>query len=184
MEAKVFTREPLVARGWVMPCLAASIVSLGACGGSGSGPDGLAAQQPSPSSAMSMAHDHASSSGVFAANACPVEGCEVKITAVTREGSELRVTFMANYEPDVSRNHLHVYWDNYSSKQVSNDAVPRFGVTQGAWVPTADNPYTTNDAASLTKRGGSTRLCGAAGDRNHDVIDPTLFNCISVASLV
>ena len=34
-------------------------------------------------------------------NACPAEGCVVTITDVKKEGSELRVTWTANYAPDL-----------------------------------------------------------------------------------
>ena len=31
------------------------------------------------------------------------------------EGDELRVTWEANFEPDFSKNHIHVYWDTYTA---------------------------------------------------------------------
>jgi len=119
-------------------------------------------------------------------NACPTEGCKIHIVSVKKAatGNELEIALDANYAPDVSRNHFHVYWDHFTSKQVSDDAEPRFNVTQGAWVPTADNPFTTTDAVSVTKREQSMKVCVTAGDRNHDVIDPTLFECRDVRDLV
>ena len=117
-------------------------------------------------------------------NACPIEGCKVKIDKVERAGSELKVTWTANYKPDFSRNHIHVYWDTYTADEVSNDADAR-GVKQGSWHPTDEYPvYTTGSEASVKRRGTSTRLCVTAGDRNHDVIDSKLFQCFDVKDLL
>jgi hypothetical protein len=133
---------------------------------------------------MAPMSEMSSDATVPAANACPAEGCKVKITSVTKVGAELKIGFEANYLPDVSRNHFHVYWDTFTSKQVSNDAEPRFKVKQGAWVPTADNPFTTADAVAVAQRGQSTTVCVTAGDRHHNVIDPNLFDCRDVSALL
>ena len=119
-----------------------------------------------------------------APNACPAEGCRVRITSATREGSEIKLSFEANYTPDAARNHFHVYWDTYSARQVSDNAEPRFGVKQGEWVPTADNPFTTTEAVSVAARQSSTRLCVTAGDRDHNVIDPEAVDCRDVSGLL
>jgi hypothetical protein len=117
-------------------------------------------------------------------NACPVEGCQVRIEKVAKEGDELRVTWTANYRPDFARNHIHVYWDTFTAEQVSNDA-DAHGVKQGSWVPTDAYPvYTTGSEASVSRRNGSTHLCVTAGDRNHNVIDPKLFQCTDVKDLL
>ena len=118
------------------------------------------------------------------ANACPPDGCRVRIVDVTRAGDELRLAFDANYTPDESRNHFHVYWDTFTAQQVSDDAERRFGVKQGDWVPTADNPYTTGDVASVKARGQSHTICVTAGDRHHNVLDPRLFDCRDVSRLL
>lgn len=56
-------------------------------------------------------------------NSCPVDGCEVKIISVTKAGDELRLVFKSNFKPDMSRNHIHVWWgDNYRVDQVTTDA--------------------------------------------------------------
>ena len=118
-----------------------------------------------------------------APNACPVDGCEVKIVAVQKEGNELRLTFEANYTPDMSRNHIHVWWgENYKVEQVSNNAEPVHHVKQGEWHPTADYPtYTTQSAVSLSLRGTAKSICVSAGDRNHDIIDVTKLHCMDVS---
>ncbi len=118
-------------------------------------------------------------------NACPVVGCQVEIQDVKRDGKELKVTWKANYKPDVSHNHIHVYWDTYDTKQVSNDAETKYGVTQGEWVPTDSYPtYVTGGAAAVGQRGTSTTLCVTAGDKDHNVIDVAVENCRSVADLL
>jgi hypothetical protein len=117
-------------------------------------------------------------------NACPQEGCKISIDDVVRDGDEVKVTWTANFTPDVARNHIHVYWDIYNSKQVSDDAVSR-GVEQGSWHPTDEYPtYTTQSEASVSERGESTTICVTAGDRNHNVIDDTLFECKDVSALL
>lgn len=116
------------------------------------------------------------------ANACPSEGCEVRIVDVSSSGEELEVTFDANFLPDVSRNHIHIYWDTYTADQVSSDAESR-GVAQGDWHPTDAFPsYITESAASVVNRGDSTTLCVTAADRDHAVIDSSVVHCMDVSS--
>ncbi len=119
-------------------------------------------------------------------NACPVDGCQVKIVSVEKAGDELHVTFEANYQPDFSKNHFHVWWgENYSVEQVSNNAETVHHVKQGDWHPTADYPaYTTQSSVSVKERGDATTLCVSPGDRNHDIIDVKVKDCRSVADLL
>ena len=116
-------------------------------------------------------------------NACPVDGCEVKIAAVSKAGDELQVTFESNFKPDISKNHFHVWWGElYSVEQVSNNAEPTYGVKQGDWHPTDEFPtYITQSAASVSVRNGAHTLCVSAADRNHDILDPKVFNCVDVS---
>lgn len=115
-------------------------------------------------------------------NACPVDGCEVSIVDVGKAGDELAVTFEANFMPDVSKNHIHVWWgESYTIEQVSNNAEPTYGVKQGDWHPTGDYPaYTTQSAASVSVRNGAHTLCVTAADRNHDILDPKVYHCVDV----
>lgn len=117
-------------------------------------------------------------------NACPQEGCRVSVAAAEQFGDELELTFEANFTPDLARNHFHVYWDNFTAEQVSDDAERRFGVNQGDWVPTDENPYTTGDAASVEERAGATSICVTAGDGDHNVIDAEISDCFDVTGLV
>lgn len=119
-------------------------------------------------------------------NACPVDGCQVKIVSVEKAGDELEVTFEANYAPDFSKNHFHVWWgENYTVEQVSNNAETVHHVKQGDWHPTADYPaYTTQSSVSVKERGEATTLCVSPGDRNHDIIDVKIMDCRSVADLL
>lgn len=117
-------------------------------------------------------------------NACPAEGCVITISDVAQDGDELAITWEANFDPDVSKNHIHVFWDIYTADQVSSDAEAR-GVEQGEWVPTAAYPtYTTGAAVSVDKRGGSTTICVTAGDRDHAVIDSSIVDCQDVSDLL
>ncbi len=153
--------------------LLASFVLVGACGG-GADTGGQAA---------GTAPEATPSPGPVA-NACPPEGCRITIVDVTREGDELAITWEANFRPDISKNHVHVYWDTYTAAQVSDDAVAR-GVEQGEWNPTDAYPtYITQSEASVANRGESTTICVTAGDRAHIVIDPTLFDCRDVSALL
>lgn len=120
------------------------------------------------------------------ANACPVDGCQIRIAAVEKAGGELQVTFEANFTPDMSKNHMHVWWgDNFTVQQVSNNAESTHGVKQGDWHPTDIYPvYLTQSGASMSVRGESTSLCVSAADRNHDILDVAIVDCRSVADLV
>lgn len=118
------------------------------------------------------------------ANACPAEGCAITIVDAARKGDEIAVTWEANFKPDVSKNHIHVYWDIYTADQVSGDAEAR-GVKQGEWVPTDVVPtYVTESAVSVDTRGGSTTICVTAGDRDHAVIDASIVDCRDVSNLL
>jgi hypothetical protein len=117
-------------------------------------------------------------------NACPVEGCKITISDVVPEGDELRITWSANFTPDFSKNHIHVYWDTYTADQVTNDAVDR-GQTQGEWVPTDDYPeFVTEDVVSTSARGDSTTVCVTAADRDHNVIDSSIVDCRDVSAVL
>lgn len=118
-------------------------------------------------------------------NACPVDGCQITIDDVVKDGDELEITWTANFDPDVSRNHIHVYWDLYDPAQVSNDAESVHNVTQGEWVPTDSYPtYTTEGAVAVGQRGSSTTVCVTAGDKDHNVIDVGVENCRDVAAIL
>jgi hypothetical protein len=109
---------------------------------------------------------------------------QIKIVDATRQGDEIAITWEPNFVPDVSRNHIHVYWDRYTADQVSSDAESR-GVSQGEWVPTDVVPtYVTGSAVSVATRGDSTTICVTAGDRDHVVIDAALVDCRDVADLL
>ncbi len=94
------------------------------------------------------------------------------------------LTWSANFDPDVAKNHIHLYWDIYSADQVSGDAADR-GVEQGNWVPTDAYPtITTSDVISVAERGGSTMLCVTASDGDHNVIDSGSVDCRDVSDLL
>ena len=116
------------------------------------------------------------------ANACPVDGCEVKILEVEKSGDELALTFKANFMPDVSKNHLHVWWgEQYDVKQVGRNA-KSFGMEKGKWHRHDDYPtYITTGAASTSIRNGAVTICVTAADRNHNVLDAKLFNCVDAS---
>jgi hypothetical protein len=119
-------------------------------------------------------------------NACPVDGCEVRIVDVKKSGNELALTLQANFTPDMSKNHIHVWWgDNFTVKQVSNNAETAYGVKQGDWHPTDEYPsYVTQGPVSLGVRGESKTICVSAGDRNHDIIDVTKYQCVDISGLL
>ena len=117
------------------------------------------------------------------ANACPVDGCEVKIVSVKSSGNELALSFEANFKPDVSKNHLHVWWgENYDVKQVGRNA-KAFGVEKGKWHRHDDYPdYTTTGAASTSIREDAVTICVTAADRDHNVLDADLYHCVDASS--
>ena len=115
-------------------------------------------------------------------NACPVDGCTVKIIGVKKAGSELELTFEANYSPDMSKNHIHVWWgENYKVEQVTSNAETVYHVKQGEWHPTSDYPvYITTSAASTSVRGSAKTLCVSPADRDHNILDVKVFQCLDV----
>ena len=118
-------------------------------------------------------------------NTCQADGCQVRFTNATRAGDgELVLTFDANFTPEDAGNHFHVFWDTFKPEQVSDDAERKHKVKQGDWEPTAANPFTTANAASVKTRGESTKVCVTAGDRDHNVLNPELFDCRDVSTLL
>ena len=115
-------------------------------------------------------------------NACPVDGCEVQIVSVAKDGDELIVTYEANFTPDVSKNHFHAWWgDSYSVEQVGRNAQSEFNAVQGRWHRHDDYPsYVTKEAASTAVREGGTTLCVTAADRDHNILDATKYHCVDV----
>ena len=116
-------------------------------------------------------------------NACPVDGCDVRIEAVKRSGTELEITFQSNFTPDVSKNHFHVWWGEiYSVEQVGRNAEPVHGVKQGRWHRHADYPkYITQGAASTSVRGDAITICVTAADRNHNILDVKIYHCVDAS---
>lgn len=114
-------------------------------------------------------------------NACPPEGCEINITDAVKSGDELQLVWSANFLPDVSRNHIHVFWDTFKAEEVSSDAEAN-GFTQGDWVPTSDYPeYLTGGAMSTANRADSTTICVTAANRDHAVLDAGSTTCVDVS---
>jgi hypothetical protein len=119
------------------------------------------------------------------ANACPVDGCVINIARAEKSGAELRVFLAANFDPSVSKNHFHIYWNRWQADQVSNDAESLRGVEQGEWVPTdVSHGFVTQGAVSVKLRGTSHTLCVTAGDHNHNVIDSSIVDCRDVSGLL
>jgi len=158
--------------------VSAGLLLMGACGGDDEG------EVSSDTTEPAIHHGAPGSSVPAAANACPVDGCKITIASAEKEGGEIKLGFTANYTPDISRNHFHVYWDRFDAKQVSNDAQTKHGVVQGDWEPTADDPFTTAGTVSLSVRESSARVCVTAGDRDHNVLDPGVVDCRDVGALL
>ncbi len=116
-------------------------------------------------------------------NACPVDGCVVKIASVKPSGDELELTFEANFTPDVSKNHFHVWWgEKYTVKQAGRGAKPVYGVEKGAWHRHDDYPtYVTQGAASTGVREEAVSLCVSAADRDHNILDVETYHCVDVS---
>lgn len=117
-------------------------------------------------------------------NACPVDGCEVRIVGIERSGEELELSFDSNFSPDVSKNHFHVWWgERYTVKQVGRNAETVHRVTQGRWHRHDDYPqYITKGAASTSVREGASTICVTAADRNHNIIDVQVYHCVDASS--
>ena len=116
-------------------------------------------------------------------NACPVDGCEVKIAEVKASGEELQVTFEANFTPDVSKNHIHVWWgEKFTVEQAGRGAMPVYGVEKGEWHRHDDYPtYITQGAASSSVRDETATLCVSTADRDHNILDVKFYHCVDVS---
>ena len=115
-------------------------------------------------------------------NACPVDGCKVMITEIKPSGDELELTFEANFTPDLSKNHIHIWWgEHFTVEQVSRNAETEHGVKQGKWHLTDDYPgYKTQGAVSTKVRGDATTICVSVSDRDHNILDTNAYHCTDV----
>ncbi len=105
-------------------------------------------------------------------------GCSVKIADVRRAGDELEVSFETNFAADLSGNHFHVWWgENYNVKQIGRNARAVHGVQQGQWLEYAAPVLVTTGAVSMRERGVAQWLCVSAADRDHNLINATLYHC-------
>ena len=115
-------------------------------------------------------------------NACPVDGCKVMITEIKPSGEELELTFEANFTPDLSKNHIHIWWgEQFTVEQVSRNAETLHGVKQGKWHLTDDFPsYKTQGAVSTKVRGDAQTICVSVSDRDHNILDTNAYHCMDV----
>jgi hypothetical protein len=149
-------------KGRLLISFALLLLVLGACGD-----DGDTADVPAD---------------VVLTNSCPVDGCSITIDNVVPEGDELRITWSANFAPDFSKNHVHLYWDNFTAEQVSANAESEYRVAQGTWLPTDAFPsLLTEGEVSVSQRGESTTLCVTAADFDHNVLNVDLVQCTDVS---
>jgi hypothetical protein len=119
-------------------------------------------------------------------NACPVDGCVVKIKSLALDDGEIKIEFETNFLPSMSKNHIHVWWgENFDIKQITSDAENKYGLKHGKWHPTGDYPiYTTRKGASMKSRGEATTICVTASDRSHIIFNPEEKDCKSIANLL
>lgn len=119
-------------------------------------------------------------------NACPVDGCVVKIKSIALSEGEVKIEFEANFLPSMSKNHIHVWWaEKFDIKQVTADAESKYGMTQGLWHPTDEYPiYTTRGAMSFKDRGEAVTICVTASARGHEILDSEEKDCKSIATLL
>lgn len=116
-------------------------------------------------------------------NTCPVDGCEVAISAVEKAGEELQITLDSNFTPDNSKNHFHMWWgEQYKTEQVGRNAKSEYDQEQGKWHRHDDYPvYVTTGSASVGVREGAVTLCVTAADGDHNVLDAENFHCVDVS---
>lgn len=158
---------------WFVVASAVAVLGLAACG----------SDDPAPSASAAPAADGGGSEEPVA-NACPADGCQISIVDTAKKGDEIEVTWEANFLPDVSKNHIHIYWDIYTADEVTSDAEAR-GEKQGEWVPTDSVPtYVTESAVSVDERKGSTTICATAANRDHVVLDSSIVDCVDVSDLL
>lgn len=117
-------------------------------------------------------------------NTCPVDGCEVSILAAEKAEEELKITLEANFTPDNSKNHFHMWWgEQYTAEQVGRNAMSEYSAVQGKWHRHDNYPtYLTTGSASIAVREGATTLCVTAADGDHNVLDAETFHCIDISA--
>ncbi len=111
---------------------------------------------------------------------CPVANRCTFIDSVAVDGDSLVVEWTAiGFEPSFEADfiHAHFFWDIYSADQAGTNAAT-FGVTQGAWEITKEQPFRSSGEIRVQNRPvPANQVCVTAGNFAHAVVDPLQFDC-------
>ena len=76
--------------------------------------------------------------------------------------------------------HAHFFWDIYSPDQAGTNAAS-FGVDQGTWELTDDQPFVSADEMLVSRRPPTAlQICVTVANAAHAVVDPREFHCVPI----
>jgi hypothetical protein len=114
---------------------------------------------------------------------CPSDSDKlcIEMTNIEIDGDSLVIDWTPfNFEPAVSGNHAHFYWNTTSSPEAGTNAAA-FGAVPGLWELTDQRPFVSEDVMLLSARPpDATEVCVTPADAQHGVVDPFVFHCLPV----
>lgn len=114
---------------------------------------------------------------------CPVATRCTFIDSIAVDGDSVVIEWTAiGFEPSYQDGfiHAHFFWDVYSADQVGSNA-GTFGVAQGAWEVTDQQPFRSGDEILVSNRPiPANQICVTAANFAHAVVNPLQFDCIPI----
>lgn len=110
-----------------------------------------------------------------------VSGLCAQIESVAIVGGELSVEWTAvNFPgtPDTDGSHVHFYWSTFEASQVGTAGGD--SDNSGAWDITATSPFVPDRDVLLANRPPGADVCVTPANEFHQVIDATIFDCMSI----
>jgi serine/threonine-protein kinase len=114
---------------------------------------------------------------------CPEAARCTFIDSIVVDGDSVVVEWTAiGFEPSYQEGfvHAHFFWDIYSADQVGTNAAT-FGVAQGAWEVTDQQPFRSQGELLVRNRPvPANQICVTAANFAHAVVNPLQFDCIPI----
>jgi serine/threonine protein kinase len=156
--------------------------------GWGQGDDETAAASPSDTAAASPSDAPATTRELSAVGTASQDDCAraarcAVIDSARIDGDSFVIEWTAvGFEPSFEEGffHVHFFWDIYSAGQAGTNA-RTFGMTEGFWERTAQQPFRSNDELLVANQPSpANRICVTPVNFAHAVVDPLQFDCITI----
>ena len=116
-----------------------------------------------------------------APGACPPGDSHlcIQINSVAADGDSLVIDWTPiNFEPSVGDHHAHFFYNTVLPTEAGTNAA-LFGATPKIWELTDARPFRSAREMLLSnKPPEATQVCVTVADKDHGVVDPTIYQCV------